>query len=59
MVNVFKNLILSQCVLYIAVVTVSFFVFGGDGSNVGLAITQALAMTGMVQWGMRQVSKTN
>lgn len=40
--------------MYIAVVTVSFFVFGGEGGNVGLAITQALAMTGMVQWGMRQ-----
>lgn len=42
------------CVVYIAVVTISFFVFGGEGGNVGLAITQALAMTGMVQWGMRQ-----
>lgn len=43
------------CVMYIAVVTASFFIFGGEGGNVGLAITQALAMTGMVQWGMRQV----
>lgn len=34
------------CVMYIAVVTVSFFVYGGEGGNVGLAITQALAMTG-------------
>lgn len=42
------------CVIYIAVVTSSFFVFGGEGGNVGLAITQAMAMTGMVQWGMRQ-----
>lgn len=42
------------CVVYIAVVTISFFIFGGQGGNVGLAITQALAMTGMVQWGMRQ-----
>lgn len=42
------------CVIYIAVVTASFFLFGGDGGNVGLAITQAMAMTGMVQWGMRQ-----
>lgn len=31
------------CVLYIAVVTVSFLEFGGEGGNVGLAITQALA----------------
>lgn len=42
------------CVIYIAAVTLSFFIFGGEGGNVGLAITQALAMTGMVQWGMRQ-----
>lgn len=42
------------CVIYIAIVTGSFFVFGGKGGNVGLAITQAMAMTGMVQWGMRQ-----
>lgn len=33
------------CVLYIAVVTVSFLEFGGEGGNVGLAITQALAMS--------------
>lgn len=46
------------CILYIAVVTLNFLVFGGDGGNVGLAITQALAMTGMVQWGMRQVCET-
>lgn len=42
------------CVIYIAIVTGSFFIFGGHGGNVGLAITQAMAMTGMVQWGMRQ-----
>lgn len=27
---------------------------GNGGGNVGLAITQAMGMTGMVQWGMRQ-----
>lgn len=43
------------CVLYIGIVTLSFFLMGDEtGGNVGLAITQALAMTGMVQWGMRQ-----
>lgn len=42
------------CVIYIAVVTLSFFLFADNGGNVGLAITQALSMTGMVQWGMRQ-----
>ncbi|XP_067014167.2 probable multidrug resistance-associated protein lethal(2)03659 [Anabrus simplex] len=44
------------CVMYIAIVTFSFLinssnVFGGD---VGLAISQALTLTGMFQWGMRQ-----
>lgn len=43
------------CVIYIAVVTLSFFLMGDAyGGNVGLAITQAIGMTGMVQWGMRQ-----
>ncbi|XP_037815936.1 probable multidrug resistance-associated protein lethal(2)03659 [Lucilia sericata] len=43
------------CVVYIALITLSFFLFTPDnGGDVGLAITQAMAMTGMVQWGMRQ-----
>uniref|UniRef100_A0A1Q3F1A4 Putative abc transporter c family member 3 n=2 Tax=Culex tarsalis TaxID=7177 RepID=A0A1Q3F1A4_CULTA len=42
------------CVIYIAIVTLTFFINGDNGGNVGLAITQALGMTGMVQWGMRQ-----
>lgn len=42
------------CVIYIAIVTLSFFIVDDNGGNVGLAITQALGMTGMVQWGMRQ-----
>lgn len=42
------------CVIYIAIVTLTFFIRGDSGGNVGLAITQALGMTGMVQWGMRQ-----
>lgn len=43
------------CVVYIAIVTLSFFVMdNNNGGNVGLAITQALGLTGMVQWGMRQ-----
>lgn len=41
--------------IYIATVTLSFFIMGNEnGGSVGLAITQALGMTGMVQWGMRQ-----
>uniref|UniRef100_A0A1A9X4D6 Multidrug resistance-associated protein lethal(2)03659 n=1 Tax=Glossina brevipalpis TaxID=37001 RepID=A0A1A9X4D6_9MUSC len=43
------------CVLYLAVITLSFFLFdAGSSGDVGLAITQAMGMTGMVQWGMRQ-----
>ncbi|XP_022216187.2 probable multidrug resistance-associated protein lethal(2)03659 [Drosophila obscura] len=43
------------CVVYIAVITISFFFFSPEnGGDVGLAITQAMGMTGMVQWGMRQ-----
>lgn len=42
-------------VIYIAIVTLSFFLMDNvGGGNVGLAITQALGLTGMVQWGMRQ-----
>nr|CAD7430331.1 unnamed protein product [Timema monikensis] len=44
------------CLVYIVIVTLSFLVIGGDefGGNVGLAITQAIGLTGMCQWGMRQ-----
>lgn len=44
------------CVIYIGVVTLSFLVFSQEeyGGNVGLAITQAMGLTGMFQWGMRQ-----
>lgn len=43
------------CIIYIAVITLSFFLFPpANGGDVGLAITQAMGMTGMVQWGMRQ-----
>ncbi|XP_017474879.1 PREDICTED: probable multidrug resistance-associated protein lethal(2)03659 [Rhagoletis zephyria] len=43
------------CVAYLAVTTLSFFLFTPDnGGDVGLAITQAMGLTGMVQWGMRQ-----
>ncbi|CAO1302137.1 unnamed protein product [Diamesa tonsa] len=42
------------CVIYIAIVVMTFFLGENTGGNVGLAITQALGMTGMVQWGMRQ-----
>ncbi|XP_015596918.1 multidrug resistance-associated protein 4 isoform X2 [Cephus cinctus] len=44
------------CLLFTTVVTYSFLLLGGDFSSgeVGLAITQVMAMTGMIQWGMRQ-----
>ncbi|KAF4522900.1 hypothetical protein B566_EDAN012058 [Ephemera danica] len=43
------------CFFYIALVTLSFLVLGNEfGGNVGLAITQAIGLTGMFQWGMRQ-----
>ncbi|XP_044727627.1 ATP-binding cassette sub-family C member 4-like isoform X2 [Chrysoperla carnea] len=44
------------CIIYIAVVTMSFLILGTEtfGGNVGLAITQSISLTGMFQWGMRQ-----
>ncbi|XP_025833020.1 probable multidrug resistance-associated protein lethal(2)03659 [Agrilus planipennis] len=47
------------CVLYIASVTFSFLLMSDDqyGGNVGLAITQVISLTGMLQWGMRQWSE--
>lgn len=44
------------CVIYVFLVTFSFLLIGNEqfGGNVGLAITQAIGITGMFQWGMRQ-----
>uniref|UniRef100_A0A146LYI9 Cystic fibrosis transmembrane conductance regulator n=6 Tax=Lygus hesperus TaxID=30085 RepID=A0A146LYI9_LYGHE len=45
------------CFIYIALVTLSFLLFADGntmGGNVGFAITQAIGLTGMFQWGMRQ-----
>ncbi|XP_050545467.1 probable multidrug resistance-associated protein lethal(2)03659 isoform X2 [Daktulosphaira vitifoliae] len=44
------------CLFYISIVTFSFLTFASHiyGGNVGLAITQAIGLTGMFQWGMRQ-----
>ncbi|CAG4967832.1 unnamed protein product [Colias eurytheme] len=45
------------CCLYLGCITFSFFVFGDTISgNVGLAITQALSLVGMCQFGMRQTA---
>ncbi|XP_037711587.1 probable multidrug resistance-associated protein lethal(2)03659 [Drosophila subpulchrella] len=43
------------CLLYIATVTLGFFIFPpANGADVGLAITQAMGLMGTVQWTVRQ-----
>ncbi|XP_058839985.1 ATP-binding cassette sub-family C member 4-like [Topomyia yanbarensis] len=44
------------CVIYIAVITLTFVVWGQNvlGGSVGLAITQTMGLIGMCQWGFRQ-----
>ncbi|KAM8706128.1 hypothetical protein ACLKA7_010417 [Drosophila subpalustris] len=43
------------CSFYIVVIILNYFINPPENSGeVGLAITQAMGMTGMVQWGMRQ-----
>ncbi|KAH8377694.1 hypothetical protein KR093_006671 [Drosophila rubida] len=43
------------CIIYIGIITLSCLFFPpANGGEVGLVITQAMGMTGMVQWGMRQ-----
>lgn len=44
------------CLIFITLVIVSFLLLNErfTGGEVGLAITQVMAMTGMIQWGMRQ-----
>lgn len=46
------------CFIFVAIITFSFLTFGEyfakHAGEVGLAITQAAALTGLVQWGMRQ-----
>ncbi|XP_050293465.1 probable multidrug resistance-associated protein lethal(2)03659 [Anthonomus grandis grandis] len=48
-----------HCVVFITFVTFSFLFFSAEtfGGSVGLAITQAMNLTGMFQWGMRQWSE--
>jgi ATP-binding cassette, subfamily C (CFTR/MRP), member 4 len=47
------------CVIYIAVVTLSFLVLGNNamGGSIGLAITQVMNLIFMCQWGMRQTAE--
>ncbi|KAG5892952.1 hypothetical protein JTB14_015003 [Gonioctena quinquepunctata] len=44
------------CTLFIGLVTFAFVILSDQatGSNVGLAITQCMGLSGLVQWGMRQ-----
>ncbi|XP_053998357.1 ATP-binding cassette subfamily C member 4-like isoform X2 [Hylaeus anthracinus] len=44
------------CFVFTSLVTFSFLLLqqSFSGGEVGLAITQVMAMTGMIQWGMRQ-----
>ncbi|XP_076648329.1 ATP-binding cassette sub-family C member 4 [Halictus rubicundus] len=44
------------CLVFTSLVTFSFLLLqqSFSGGEVGLAITQVMAMTGMIQWGMRQ-----
>ncbi|KAH8382740.1 hypothetical protein KR009_005071, partial [Drosophila setifemur] len=43
------------CTLYIVIIILNYFINPPKSpGEVGLAITQAMGMTGMVQWGMRQ-----
>ncbi|KAG5889084.1 hypothetical protein JTB14_004928 [Gonioctena quinquepunctata] len=48
-----------HCVIYIALVLVALLFVKSEtfGGNVGLALTQAMALTGMFQFGMRQWSE--
>lgn len=46
----------SGCLFYVSIITFSFFMMGDVGGNVGLAITQAIGLTSMVQFGMRQTA---
>ncbi|XP_045472448.1 probable multidrug resistance-associated protein lethal(2)03659 [Harmonia axyridis] len=46
-----------NCIIYVAIVTVSTFFTASFGGNVGLSITQAMGLTGRMQWGVRQWSE--
>ncbi|XP_056631845.1 probable multidrug resistance-associated protein lethal(2)03659 isoform X2 [Diorhabda sublineata] len=47
------------CILYVGFVLVALLIVKGEtfGGNVGLALTQAMTLTGMFQWGIRQWSE--
>ncbi|XP_022162518.1 probable multidrug resistance-associated protein lethal(2)03659 isoform X2 [Myzus persicae] len=47
------------CFIYICILTLSFLVVKNDnfGGDVGLVITQAISLTGALQWGIRQLAE--
>ncbi|KAE9540068.1 hypothetical protein AGLY_005320 [Aphis glycines] len=47
------------CLIYITILTFSFLVVENDifGGDVGLVITQAISLTGSLQWGIRQFAQ--
>eukprot|EP00102_Acyrthosiphon_pisum_P027033 XP_016664243.1 PREDICTED: probable multidrug resistance-associated protein lethal(2)03659 isoform X1 [Acyrthosiphon pisum] len=47
------------CFIYICILTLSFLVVNNDnfGGDVGLVLTQAISLTGAVQWGIRQLAE--
>ncbi|XP_056644078.1 ATP-binding cassette sub-family C member 4-like [Diorhabda sublineata] len=48
-----------HCVMFIALVVISILFIQNEsfGGNVGLSLTQAITLSGMFQWGMRQWSE--
>ncbi|CAG9809558.1 unnamed protein product [Chironomus riparius] len=44
------------CMIFVSCVTLSFLIFetSNRGASVGLAITQSMTLTSMLQWGIRQ-----
>ncbi|XP_060851388.1 probable multidrug resistance-associated protein lethal(2)03659 [Rhopalosiphum padi] len=47
------------CLIYMSILTFSFLVIENDifGGDVGLVITQAISLTGSLQWGIRQFAQ--
>jgi hypothetical protein len=46
-----RNIII---LMFLVLISVLLLTAENTGGNVGLAITQAIGLTGMLQWGMRQ-----
>lgn len=50
------------CMIFVCCVTFSFLIFESpsiNGASVGLAITQSMALTMMLQWGIRQSAEVS